>query len=511
MNLTTDPWIPVVWDSGACDKVSIKDAFLRGREIRDLAVRPHERIALMRLLICVAQAALDGPKDHADWQTCADRLPKAAEDYLAQWQQAFELFGEGQRFLQVAGLVSGKAKDGNDGNSSSKMDLSLATGNATTLFDNAGGSERTFGDGNISLMLLTFQCFSPGGLIGDVLWREKVMGRSSNHAPCIIKSMAHAYILGGNLIESVVRNLLPGEDARRHGLKWGKPVWESMPDSSINSDNSCSTYLGRLVPLSRAIWLNEGSGMLLGNGLTYDGYPRWRESAATIVKRGKDGQEERQALSLSATKGIWREVPAITVMRHAGQEAVGGPLAMGNLDKGQPCDIWVGGLIADKAKLIDAVESVFHLPAAMLHDVGPILYQEGVMLAESTERKLGRAIASYRLELKDDLGGEHWKRGNKVKQKVAAHYWTAIEQRVGDLLAVVGEPGLLVPDGASSPAWGQTAWGRAIHAAARAAYELACPHETPRQMKAYAHGLKALFRRAAEDQEASAETEEDGE
>jgi CRISPR system Cascade subunit CasA len=60
MNLSTDAWIPIVWIEGKSGIVSLREAFERGHRIQDLAVRPHERIALMRLLICIAQAALDG-------------------------------------------------------------------------------------------------------------------------------------------------------------------------------------------------------------------------------------------------------------------------------------------------------------------------------------------------------------------------------------------------------------------------------------------------------------------
>ena len=104
MNLTTEPWIPIVWANGHPGTVSLCDAFARGEDIRDLAVRPHERIALMRLLICIAQAALDGPTDHDDWKVCRAKITPAARDYLKRWQKAFELFGDGQRFLQVEGL-----------------------------------------------------------------------------------------------------------------------------------------------------------------------------------------------------------------------------------------------------------------------------------------------------------------------------------------------------------------------------------------------------------------------
>src|SRR4051812_20386929 len=93
MNLVNDPWIPVVYLNGNPGQVSLREAFLRGDEIADLAVRPHERIALLRLLICVAQAALNGPVDREEWSRCGGKLTQAAEQYLLRWSTAFELFG----------------------------------------------------------------------------------------------------------------------------------------------------------------------------------------------------------------------------------------------------------------------------------------------------------------------------------------------------------------------------------------------------------------------------------
>ena len=120
MNLTTDAWIPIVWNDGRPGSVSLREAFQRGHEIRDLAVRPHERIALMRLLICIAQAALGGPEDYDDWQKCRPRMAQLAAQYLDGWRQAFELFGTSERFLQVAKLKkragSSKADDQEEGN-----------------------------------------------------------------------------------------------------------------------------------------------------------------------------------------------------------------------------------------------------------------------------------------------------------------------------------------------------------------------------------------------------------
>ncbi|MEI6783949.1 MAG: type I-E CRISPR-associated protein Cse1/CasA, partial [Verrucomicrobiota bacterium] len=172
MNLTTDPWIPVLWNDGATRAATLADIFVCGQDIRDLAVRPHERIALMRLFLCVAHAALDGPGDREEWSACLERLPAAARDYLQRWQPAFELFGDSQRFLQVANLKATKADD-EEGNSVSKLDMALATGNNPTLFDNSGGDGRAFPPEQLALVLLTFQCFSPGGTIGVALWNNE--------------------------------------------------------------------------------------------------------------------------------------------------------------------------------------------------------------------------------------------------------------------------------------------------------------------------------------------------
>ena len=107
-NLVCDPWIPVIGAGAVPRLLSLQGTFASAHEIRDLAVKPHEKIALLRLLICICQAALDGPENFDDWETCREDVQARAEDYLEQWQGSFELFGDGPRFLQVPGLKPGK-------------------------------------------------------------------------------------------------------------------------------------------------------------------------------------------------------------------------------------------------------------------------------------------------------------------------------------------------------------------------------------------------------------------
>src|SRR5208282_3150541 len=82
MNLTIDPWIPALRIDGRRGLFSLQDLFAQAHELRDLAVKPHERIALMRLLLCITQAALDGPADESEWQNCQPLIQPRVRAYL---------------------------------------------------------------------------------------------------------------------------------------------------------------------------------------------------------------------------------------------------------------------------------------------------------------------------------------------------------------------------------------------------------------------------------------------
>jgi CRISPR system Cascade subunit CasA len=506
--------------------VSLREAFEGGQEIQDLAVRPHERIALMRLLICIVSAALDGPNDQDDWQACRPRIVPAVFDYLMRWRLTFELFGNDQPFLQVGNLKKPTIKSNNDdddedeGNSTSKLDLALATGNNATLFDNAGGSRRAFAPGEVALMLVTFQCFSPGGTIGVALWGggptygwksyPAVKPGQSDHAPCLAGGMLHALLRGESLLGTIHRNLISKHQAEQFFGEdsWGQPVWERMPAGLADAAavrNANHTYLGRLVPLTRAIRLGyDCRSLILANGLEYQPYAEsgWREPTATVVIRKISGQPKRMLLPASTETATWRELHALTV-KAVGQNP-GGPAALQHLSGEEAFDLWVGGLVAKKAKLVDTTESVFHVPAAMLTEPSQRVYESGVRLAETVEFRVRRAVSVYHKELGDSLDRpEMKKRRRQIQGKASAQFWTDVEEALPQLLQIAESPGQL-----GQPAeWYKTGWGRSVGRAARAAYDRACPHETTRQIRAHALGLKALFVAPAEQHRPEAEEE----
>ena len=492
MNLITDPWIPVIGTDGQNKLLGLAELFKQLKEIRDLDVKPHERIALMRFLICIVQATIQ-PADPQEWEQCKDQIPSRVVTYLEQWKPNpfFELLGEGGQFnfLQVPNLAR-NADEGINNVSITKLDMMLASGNNATLFDNAAAVKRTLESSHIALSLLTYQNFSPGGLIGVVNWNNAATpgNGTSEHAPCTSK--VHCFIKGDNLLDTLHWNILTGERiGDNYGWdddenpKWGKPLWEEPVQSLENQsakENATMTYLGRLVPVSRCVRLcfnddRECDGIILANGLTYPSYPEFREPTVTIIRVKDDNIE----LSASLEKGLWRQLSSISIKyyKRVGN-GLSGPIVLNNLPENQPCKLWSGALVTDKAKIRDTLESIYDVPAKMFKDEGRQVYEEGIHYAETWAAKLSDAIKEFIHQLNRD-------KKQTPRPKALSFFWGNLEQHVSLLLQLVDEK--------QTSAWGETPWGKKVKATAFKAYENVCPQQTVREIQAYALGLKKFY------------------
>lgn len=522
MNLVTEQWIPVLDAQGRAHYASLTEVLCHGAQYRDLAVRPHERVALMRLLLCITHAALDGPRPE-DWRRVPELLPQKAETYLNTWQDSFDLFHPTKPFLQIAGLQApakdkGKGKkaadaaheaDDDAATKVSKLDFALATGSGTTLFDHDGTlSMRADTPARLAVLMLTYQNFSPGGLIGSVDWGGHVTARSSSDGPCAVGSMLHTFWRGANLLETLHRNLCHKvfiEDHYRHADfpdAWGRPVWEQMPKNSEDTEaiaNATSTYMGRLAPLSRLILLRKDCAtMLLGAGLVYKNYNNTKiefveEPTATLVLRENNKKQPRVLVGINPEKAVWRELHAL--LTHRSKDKVGGFWAARNTLEGKAHDVLVVGMARDQAEVVDTLESVFHVPAAMCatHAQGREEYAAGVTLAESVAQRLGWATERYRQAVDSGWQGRLKGAGagkrallHMLHQKAFASYWTTAEQKLPLLFACVETLGT------ESHPHAMEAWRKALWAAAHRAYRLACAPQSPRQFKAFAKGLGAF-------------------
>jgi len=518
MNVAFDRWIPVVTAAGDRELISLCSALAEGEKYADLAVRPHERVALMRLFFCVAHAALDGPKDYDEWCEVPKKLPEASRKYLEERKDLFELFHPKKPWLQVAELS--KNKDGNTctpgknvWTSVSKFNFSFATGSNSTLFDHEGAipNVRNIPLPETVVSMVTFQCFSVGGLIGQVFWGGTRCGELANpkkdsgpvksaDGPCVPSSMIHAFLRGKNLFGSIHLNLNTHEDIRfGYGERdIGKPVWELMPTSLNDTEginNATETYVGRLVPLTRVIRLNSsGDQMLIGDGFRYPpfsaGFPQ--EPSATVTVKN----EKRALLSYRPSRAIWRELAAVVVKRSA--EGIGGPLSLRAMQDGEGYDLVVAALARDKATIVDTIESVFHVPDRLRTPEGVATYEAEVKMAELIASRVGWAVEDYRKEIDDNwlkiLNGEKkvkgaWELKAKLHATATTHYWTAIEKNLSLLMSHIEAIGTddAIPT--------RKVWRKMLFATACDAYRIACGRETPRQMRAFAKGWQKLTSR----------------
>jgi len=538
MNVAFDPWIPVVTASGDRKLASLYAVLTEGEKIADLAVRPHERVSLMRLFLCVAHAALDGPKNYDEWCGVPKRLPEAAQKYLTDWKDFFELFHKEKPWLQVAELKSVEKENNSSGKTSpvALLDFELATGNNSTLNDHGGQMNfRYIEPERIALNLLTFQNFSSGGGSPVAQWNSVRTTQVGNpDAPCLSQSMAHCLFRSRSLSGTIYLNIPTYEtigrvyrsfssDKRKGNsfseITLGRPVWEFFPESpDKGSDrviNATERYLGRLVPISRWIRLiQESDQMYCCNGFKYDTFKDGFASEPTaavrlVTKKDKSGAgiEERKVVKVDPTRALWRELSALLVKRSA--DGIGGPLAMENAPDDKGFDFHVCAMTHDQASMDIAVESVFHISPAFCTNL-PI-YQTEVMKAENAARRLRWAIEDYRSVIDTDwhprIKRTDAKKQQTLKDRLAQtallSYWTTVEKNLPLLMTHIEAIGT----DAAIPA--REEWRRRLFSAACEAYRISCGQETPRQMRAFAKGWQKLTSKRENPESDTYETKEE--
>jgi CRISPR system Cascade subunit CasA len=506
-NLVDEPWLPVTLaeefprraDRGLLPRVGLREAFEHGDNIVDLRCYGHERIALIRLLICIAQRALDGPSDENGWKSSRHRLRPQVVAYLEQNKGCFNLFGDGPRFLQK--------KNNRKATTFSTQKFRFIDESTSTLFDAQVEPGCKLSAADLTVGLVTFQSFAAGG-------RVEGAAESLPGGLCREGSALHGFLLGDSLLESVWLNLVPKDQVvESKAMVFGDTSWHGERDAA-------KSYLYRLAPTARHLWLAEDGTSVEGRGgrtfLTFEKHEVRELTAAvrTVRKTGRSGASEAEAL-VSATAGggvpkaAWRELHALALLRSARRR--GGPLALQHCQSLQASRsrkilrLWCGALIGGgkgrAAAVGDVVESIFRLPIEFLEDADAVLaedprirpgpnqtYRKGVEYAEIWAGRLQDAVYAYHARLADA------DRGKTVKNHAALWYWTVLGQRAERVLlhdVAVNSRNYW----SSTDSWmAKSPWGEEVGHAARETFELSCPHATPRQLRAYAAGLEELLR-----------------
>jgi len=520
MNVAFDPWIPTATLKGETQLICLHDVFTKGVQFADLAVRPHERVSLMRLFLCVAHAALNGPKDLDEWYAVPDTVDSAASAYLEKWKDSFELFHPTKPWLQVAelDLISESESDESDDEKGwaplRKLCYVKASGNSHTLFDHSANRMELelYDEGEIALNLLTFQnFFVAGGKASERKWGQIEMHKPTNPkgGPCSGKSLLYAFIRDRNLKQTIIQNLNTYSDLKviysTINDFIGKPIWEYPIKNPYDKEairNATQTHLGRLVPQTRILRLNEDrKRVLLGPGFLYpksqdDKNPFVPDIFTTIKVNSKN---EREVLSVQPEKAIWRELHSMIVYKAEGSSYARGPLCLKNIPDTEDCDLIVSSMVTNPqraAELVSLVESVFIIPPRMRTDEGRSTYLGEVKTAEFFSNKLGWAIEKYRKEIDggwekrfNSAGTGKGELRNKLRSTALRFYWTSVEKNLSLLMIYIN---MLNTDQSESL---ESKWRKMLFSTACDAYRTACGQETPRQINAFAKGWKELNRK----------------
>ncbi|YCM44049.1 type I-E CRISPR-associated protein Cse1/CasA [Verrucomicrobiaceae bacterium 227] len=475
-NLIDSPWIPVRWLPTATDtppRVSLATAFSQGSHIADLDCSPPERIALMRLLICITHAALGVPEDANEWDDFGSDLDTAIPNYLRQPEihPHFNLLGDGPRFLQEE-LPSTTEPVPN-----SKLFPQLATGGNPTLLDHSGMSDsRLFNAHDIALALLTFQNFYPS------------YGRGyKGSGPCAERNAIHTLFLGKNLTQTILSNLV--DENSIEPMPIGIPIWKCMSPSELKE--STTTLLGRLVPRHRSVKLTDDLTHFYhrAKSLEYPGWEGFREPSVTTILNAKN---VRSLLPARLDRSLWRDLHSLTALRvgMTGNDfnEHSAPVLRSQEERlrSGKAKLWTGTLIdSGQAKFLDAIESTFTVNHALFTPAGHNIYSSGTDHAETVSKKLYGAIKTYGSSLSNE------KPPIEEGQK---HFWHVLDQTHRTLIALAGDPESTRGKPAIGSPGAEDEWTKAVRQAALDAYQTVCPATSPRQIQAYAAGIKPLMR-----------------
>lgn len=345
-NLIDEPWIPVV-DTGM---VSLRQIF-ENPGYRQLGGNPVEKIALMKLLLAIAQAA-STPQDESQWCSLgAHGLALQCLEYLNKWHDRFYLFGE-QPFLQVPAISAANEQ------SYGAVCLGVSSGNTTILSHSQ--IPRSIDDADKARVLITQMSMALGGKKTDnsVTLSPGYTGKvnpkgkpaSSRPGPAIgFMGYLHSFVVAENLLGTLWLNLLTHQQITKTNMfaqGLGVAPWELMPSGEDCQAASAlkSSLMGRLVPLCRFCLLTD-NGLHYSEGLRHTGYKEGMvDPTVAMNNSGKD----LKVLWANPDKRPWRELTALlSFLDHtasSGFQNLQVRVALQRLDHAPTFAVWSGGL-----------------------------------------------------------------------------------------------------------------------------------------------------------------------
>lgn len=479
-NLIDEPWIPVA-DIG---RVSLRQIFTNP-SYRGLGGNPVEKIALMKLLLAIAQAAAT-PADDAAWRGLgAEGLSRRCLDYLEQWHERFYLYGDAP-FLQMPAIIAAERQ------CFGAVLPDVSTGNTTVLSQIQ--VERSLTDAERAVVLVSLMALALGGKKTDnniVLTpgyqgktNDKGKKSSSKPGPAVAHmGLLHNFLLGENLQQTLWLNLLTEVQIDQAGIfpqGLGTPPWEQMPEGE---DCAIARALkqslqGRLVPVCRFCLLVD-DGLHYSEGLAH---PSYREGVADPSVAVNYSGKDPKALWVNPEKRPWRELTSLLGLIAEEQSQGFQSLQIrSGLDRARDVTeafaLWSGGLRVSSnageqyvSGSDDFVESAVWLHSSMLGAIWfAQLKLEMEAMDELSRTLYGRVLAFFKEQKVD---------GTKQAAHASHLFWQLCERHFQALVA-----------GCDPDEKGQIERQRLrkiVASYAHQVYDQFCPSESARQLDAWA-------------------------
>ena len=481
-NLIDEAWIPVA-DRG---KASLKEIFA-SRACRTLGGTPREKIALLKLLLAIAQAA-NTPADTPAWAALGpDGMGKACLDYLERWRDAFYLHGQ-RPFLQ---MPVERAKMQPYG----AIMPEIATGNTTVLTQIQ--HEPPVPDCLRALLLVCEMSLCLGGKKTDsvcVLTPDYSKGKTASPGPGVCHmGLLHSFLTGQSILETVWLNLLTADTvagAKIFPQGVGKPPWEEMP-----AGEDCpvaralkGSLMGRLVPLARFCLLEE-NGLHYTEGIVH---PDYLEGVLDPSTAGDFSGTKPKMLWTDPEKRPWRSLTSLLAFlqaqkRQTGFDCLYLQAGLSRLPESgiTHFGIWAGGLKVSRnageqyvSGLDDSVESEVNLDWGEIEneDWFPRLQEEMTAL-EDMAKRLYSAIMRY-------FRQQHVEESSFARMGTGL-FWELAEPLFQKLLDAGAMPERL-PE-----------LRRSYETLAFRAFDALCPHVTARQIQAWGNARPRCFGKAS--------------
>lgn len=435
-NLIDEPWIPIA-DYG---RASLREIF-SPNQFQSLGGNPVQKIAVLKLLLAIAQAAAT-PKDEEEWRALgAEGLAAKCLAYLEKWHDRFYLYGD-KPFLQMPAISAARAL------SFGAFLPEVSTGNTTVLTQSQ--IERGLNDADKALLLLIQMGFALSGkktdnsivLTSGYVGKQNDKGKPSTGKPGPSvghMGFLHNFVLGVSLAKTLWLNLISEEKLLALNIFQagvGQAPWENMPlgEDDETARQLKQSYMGRLIPLCRFCLLGDDD-MHYSEGIAHAGY---KEGAYDLSIAINHSGKEPKALWSDTEKRPWRELASLlSFISAAGSQGFQCQQLLLGLEHAQYSGpefyLWSGGLRVSSnageqyvSGSDDAVESSVGLHSEALNETWfSQLKHEMESLDALAKALYGRVMGYFKDQLVD---------GAKTAAQATNLFWQLCERNFQELL-----------------------------------------------------------------------------